>query len=189
MEEHQNNMDIQDTQGDSGEGAPKVIKAGSEARAGRRVLRGGGANGGNPARASDHAAEAARSAVRASQQAVEAVRVATYAAVDAGNPAEGSDHAAEAVRSVVRAGQQAVEGTRAATYAVAEESIGGGKVLDESASFIERAMDRNAQALGDLMHCYTLSSLLQWQSNLLSATIVDWVGTNARILRLATHKA
>jgi hypothetical protein len=39
------------------------------------------------------------------------------------------------------------------------------------------------------MHCYTLSSLLQWQSNLLSATIVDWVGTNARILRLVTHKA
>ena len=127
-----------------------MIKAGSEAKAGRRVLR-GGANG--------------------------------------GNSAEASDHAAEAVWSVVRAGPQAVEGTRAATYAIAEESTGGGKVLDESASFIKRAMDRNAQALGDLMHCYTLSSLLQWQSNLLSATVVDWVGTNARILRLATHKA
>ena len=151
MEEHQNNMDIQDSQGDPGEGAPKVIKAGSEARAGRRVLRGGGANGGNPARA--------------------------------------SDHAAEAVRSVVRAGPQAVEGGRVATYAVAEESTGGGKVLDEWTSFIERALERNAQALSDLMDCYTLSSLLQWQSNLLSATIVDWVGTNARILRLATHKA
>jgi hypothetical protein len=45
------------------------------------------------------------------------------------------------------------------------------------------------QAVGDLMHCYTLSSLLQWQSNLLSATVVDLAGTNARILRLVTHKA
>jgi hypothetical protein len=150
MEEHQNNMDIQDTQGDSGEGAPKVIKAGGEARTGRRVLR-GGANG--------------------------------------GNQPEASDHAAEAVRNLVRGDQQAVEGTRAATYAVAEESIGGGKVLDEWTSFIERALERNAQALSDLMDCYTLSSLLQWQSNLLSATLVDWTGTNARILRLATHKA
>jgi hypothetical protein len=188
MEEHQNNTDIQDSQGDSGEGAPKVIKAGSEARAGRRVLR-GGANGGNPARASDHAAEAARSAARAEQQAVEGARAATYAAVDAGNPAEGSDHAVEAVRNGVRAGPQAVEGARVATYAVAEESTGGGKVLDESASFVRRATLRNAQALGDLMDCYTLSSLLQWQSNLLSATVVDWVGTNARILRLVTYKA
>jgi hypothetical protein len=151
MEEHQNNMYVQDSQGDSGEGTAKVIKAGSEARAGRRVLRGGATNGGNPAQASDHAAEAARSAVRASQQAV--------------------------------------EGTRAATYAVAEESIGGGKVLDEWPSFIERALERNTQALSDLMDCYTLSSLLQWQSNLLSATVVDWVGTNARILRLVTYKA
>jgi hypothetical protein len=188
MEEHQNNTDIQDSQGDPGEGTAKVIKAGSEAKAGRRVLR-GATNGGNSAEASDHAAEAARSAVRASQQAVEAVRVATYAAVDAGNPAEGSDHAVEAVRNVVRAGQQAVEGGRAATYAIAEESTGGGKVLDEWASFARRATLRNAQAVGDLMDCYTLSSLLQWQSNLLSATVVDWVGTNARILRLVTHKA
>jgi hypothetical protein len=150
MEEYQNNMDIQDTQGDSGEGAPKVIKAGSEAKAGRRVLRGGASNGRNPAEASDHAAEAARSAVRA--------------------------------------GQQAVEGARAATYA-AGESTGAGQVLGEWASFARRATLRNAQAVGDLMHCYTLPSLLQWQSNLLSATIVDWVGTNARILRLVTHKA
>ena len=150
MEEHQNNTDGQDTQGDSGEGAPKVIKAGSEAKAGRRVLRG---------------------------------------ATNGGNPAEASDHAAEAVRSVVRAGQQAVEGGRAATYAVAEESIGGGKVLDEWASFARRAYLRNTEAVGDLMHCYTPSSLLQWQSNLLSAAVIDWAGTNARILRLVTHKA
>jgi hypothetical protein len=164
MEEHQNNIDVQGSQGDSGEGTAKVIKAGSEARVGRRVLR-GGANSGNPAEGSNHAAEAARSAVRASQQAVEAARVATYAAVDAGNPAESSDYAAAAVRNVVRAGQQAVEGERAATYALAEESTGGGKVLDEWASFIKRAMERNTQALGDLMHCYTLSSLMQWESN------------------------
>src|SRR5512134_3868400 len=124
MEEHQNNTDIQDSQGDPGEGTAKVIKAGSEARAGRRVLRGGATNGGNPARASDHAAEAARSAVRASQQTV--------------------------------------EGGRVATYAVAEESTGAGQVLEEWASFTGRATLRNAQAVGDLMHCYTPSSLLQW---------------------------
>lgn len=150
MEEHQNTTDIQDKGAGSGDGTPKVIKAGSEAKAGRRVLR-GATNGGNPAEASDHAAEAARSAVQASQQAV--------------------------------------EGGRAATYAVAEESTGGGKVLDEWASFIKRAMQRNTQALGDVMHCYTLPSLLQWQNHLLNATITDLWETNSRVLRLVTHKA
>jgi hypothetical protein len=183
MEEHQNNTDVQNTQADSDEGAPKVIKAGSEAKAGRRVLR-GASNGGE---GSDHAAEAARSVVRAGQQAVEGARAATYAAA-ATSAEEASDHATEATRSVVRAGQQAVEGARAATYAAVDESTGGGKVLDEWASFVKRAMQRNTQALGDVMHCYTLPSLLQWQNHLLNATITDLWETNSRVLRLATHK-
>jgi hypothetical protein len=189
MEEHQNNTDVQDTQADSGNGTPKVMKAGSEAKAGRRVLRGGANNDGNPAEGSDHATEAARSVVRAGQQTLEGARAATYAAVDSGNPAEGSDHATEAARSIVRAGQQTLEGARAATYAAVDESTGNGKVLDECASFIKRATHRNAQALGDLMHCYTFPSLLQWQNHLLNATITDLWETNSRILRLVTHKA
>jgi hypothetical protein len=194
MEEHQNNTDGQNTQADSGEGAPKVIKAGNEAKAGRRVLR--ASNGGNAAEGSDHAAEAARNVVRAGQQAVEGVRAATYAADAAANPVEASDHATEearegateAARNVVRAGQQAVEGARAATYAAVDESTGGGKVLDEWASFVKRAMQRNTQALGDVMHCYTLPSLLQWQNHLLNATVTDLWETNSRVLRLVTHK-
>ena len=183
MEEHQNIMDIQDSQGDSDEGAPKVIKAGSEAKAGRRVLR-DASNGGE---GSDHAAEAARSVVRAGQQAVEGARAATYAA--AANSVEASDHATEATRNVMRAGQQAVEGARAATYAAVDESTGGGKVLDEWASFFKRATHRNTQALSDLIHCYTLPSLLQWQNQLLNATITDLWETNSRILQSVTHKA
>jgi hypothetical protein len=152
MEEQQNNTDVQDTQANSGNGTPKVMKAGSEAKAGRRVLRSG--------------------------------------ASDSGNPAEGSDHATEeAARSIVRAGQQTLEGARAATYAAVDESTGNGKVLEECASFIKRATHRNAQALGDLMHCYTFPSLLQWQNHLLNATITDLWETNSRILRLVTHKA
>jgi hypothetical protein len=197
MEEHQNNTDVQNTQADSGEGTPKVIKAGNEAKAGRRVLRGGTSNGGNAGEGSDHAAEAARNVVRAGQQAVEGVRAATYAAADAANPVEASDHAAEAARSgateaarsVARAGQQAVEGVRAATYAAVDESTGSGKVLDEWANFFKRAMERNTQALGDLIHCYTLPSLMQWQNHLLNATITDLWETNSRILQSVTHKA
>jgi hypothetical protein len=194
MEEHQNNTDtdVQDNQADSGDGAPKVIKAGSEAKAGRRVLRGGASDSGNPAEGSDHGAtEAARSVLRAGQQALEGAGAATYAAVDSSNPAEGSDQATEAARSIVRAGQQTLEGAEATTHATVDagESTGAGQVLGEWANFAERATLRNAQAVGDLMHCYTFSSLLQWQSNLLSATVVDWVGTNARILRLVMHKA
>ena len=156
MEEHQNNMDtdVQDNQAGSDDGTPKVIKAGSEAKAGRRVLRGGSSNG--------------------------------------GNQADGSDHAtAEAARSVVRAGQQTLEGAEATTHATVDagESTGAGQVLEEWANFAGRAYLRNTQAVGELMHCYTLSSLLQWQSNLLSVTVVDWVGTNARILRLVMHNA
>src|SRR5512134_3248179 len=98
MEEHQNNtgMNVQDNQADSGDGTPKVIKAGSEAKPGRRVMRGGASNGGTPADVSDHGlAEAARSIPRAEQQALEGARAATYAAAAAaGNPADGSDHGA-----------------------------------------------------------------------------------------------
>src|SRR5512134_1841929 len=99
MGEHQNNTGVQDSQGDSGEGTPKVIKAGSEAKAGRRVLRSGANNGGNPAdgnptEGSDHAAEAARNVVQAGLQGVEGARAATYAA--AANSVEASDHATEA---------------------------------------------------------------------------------------------
>jgi hypothetical protein len=153
MEEHQNttDTDVQDNRADSGEGAPQVIKAGSEAKPGRRVLRGGPSNGGNQTDVSDHGAT-------------------------------------EAARSVLRAGQQVLEGAEEATHAAVDESTGG-QVLDQWASFVRRASLRNIQAVGDLMHCYTLSSLLQWQSNLLSATVVDLAGTNARILRLVTHKA
>ena len=150
MEEHQNNTDVQNTQADPDEGAPKVIKAGNEAKAGRRVLR----------------------------------------ASNGGNAAEGSDHgASEAARSVVRAGQQALEGARAATYAAVDESAGDGQVLDEWANFVKRVTLRNTQAVGDLMHCYTVPSLLQWQSHLLSVTIADLWETNTRILQLVTHKA
>ena len=154
MEEHQNNTDVQDTQqANSGDGTAKVIKAGSEAKGGRRVLRGGVSNGGPQTEGSDHGATA------------------------------------EAARSVLRAGQQALEGARAATYAAVDESAGDGQVLDEWASFVKRVTLRNTQAVGDLMHCYTVPSLLQWQSHLLSVTIADLWETNTRILRLVTHKA
>ena len=155
MEEHQNNTDTHVQDDSSGDGTAKVIKAGSEAKPGRRVLRGGGASNG-------------------------------------GDQAQGSDYGTtEAARTIVRAGQQTLEGAEATTHATVDagESTGAGQVLGEWANFAERATLRNAQAVGDLMHCYTLSSLLQWESNLLSATVVDWVGTNARILRLVMHKA
>lgn len=191
MEEHQNNTDVQDNQAHSGNGEPKVMKAGSEAKAGRRILRSDANNGGNSAEGFDHAAEAARNVMRAGQQTLEGARAATYAAVDSGNPAEGSDHATEAARTVMRAGQQALEGGRAATYAVAEasDSKGAGQVLEELANCVGRAYHRNIQAVSDLKHCYTFQSLLQWQSNLLNAAITDWMNTNARILQLVTHKA
>ena len=140
MEEHQNNTDVQDTQAGSGNGASKVMRAGSEAKSGRRVLRSGGAsNDGNQPDVADHATD-------------------------------------EAARSIVQAGQQALEGAEAATHAAAEasDSKGAGQALEELANCVGRAYHRNIQAVSDLMHCYTFQSLLQWQSNLLNATITDW---------------
>jgi hypothetical protein len=206
MEEHQNNTDVQDTQAGSGNGASKVMRAGSEAKSGRRVLRSGGAsNDGNQPDVADHATdEAARSIVQAGQQALEGAKAATHATdeaaqsvVRAGQQTLGRTGAAvyattnEAAQSVVRAGQQALEGAEAATHAAAEasDSKGAGQALEELANCVGRAYHRNIQAVSDLMHCYTFQSLLQWQSNLLNATITDWTDTNARILQLVTHKA
>jgi hypothetical protein len=157
MEEHQNNTDTHVQEDSSGDGTAKVIKAGSEAKPGRRVLRGGAGNNGNQADGSDHGITEAAPA--------------------------------EAAQRVVRAGQQALEDAEAVTAAAVDESTGGGRVLDEWASFVRRASLRNTQAVGELMHCYTVSSLLQWQINLLNATVIDVWGTNARILRSVTHKA
>ena len=152
MEEHQNNTDTHVQNDSSGDGAAKVIRSGTEAKPGRRVLRGGGGNGGDQAQGSDYGTT-------------------------------------EAARSIMRAGQQTLEGAEAATYAAVEESTGGGQVLDEWASFVRRATLRNTQAWGELMHCYTVPSLLQWQTNLLNATVIDVWNTNARILQSVTYKA
>src|SRR5512134_2286443 len=153
MEEHQNNTNVQDTQAGSGNGASKVMRAGSEAKSGRRVLRSGGASndGNQPSVAALATDEAAQSVMRAGQQALEGTEAAAHATdeaaqsvVRAGQQTLGRPGAAiysttnEAAQSVVRAGQQALEGAKAATYAAAEasESKGAGQVLEELASCV-----------------------------------------------------
>jgi hypothetical protein len=98
--------------------------------------------------------------------------------------------ATEAARTIVRAGQQAKEGAEDAIYAAAHvsERMGDGQVLGEWTSFVGRAYHRNTQAMAELRGCYTVFHLLQWQTNLLSATVSDWVETNARIMQQVTHK-
>jgi hypothetical protein len=152
MEEHQNNMDT-GSQGEgaaSGDGKPKVMRAGGEAKSDRQALRG---NGSSEEKASERGG-------------------------------------AEAVRTIRRAGQQAKEGAEDAIQTAARvgESMGDGQVLGEWTSFAGRAIFRNTQAMAELRGCYTLFHLLQWQTNLLKATVSDWVETNARILQQVTHK-
>jgi hypothetical protein len=102
--------------------------------------------------------------------------------------------AAEVSPAILRAGQQAVKSAGAATETAArvsermDECIGGGEALSEWTSFARRAYHRNTQAMAELRGCYTLFHLLQWQTNLLNATVSDWVETNARILQQVTHK-
>ena len=153
MEEHQNTMEtgFQDEGAGSGEGKPKVMRAGGEAKSNRQALRG---NGSSEEKASERSG------------------------------------ATEAARTIVRAGQQAKEGAEDAVHVAARvsESMGGGQVLGEWTSFAGRAYHRNTQAIAELRGCYTVFHLLQWQTNLLNATVSDWVETNARILQQVTHK-
>ena len=153
MEEHQNNMETgsQDEEAGSGEGKPKVMRAGGEAKSNRQVLR---SNGSSEEKASERGG------------------------------------ATEAARTIVRAGQQAKEGAEDAIYAAARvsERMGDGQVLGECTSFAGRAYHRNTQAMAELRGCYTVFHLLQWQTNLLKATVSDWVETNARVLQLVLRK-
>lgn len=157
MEEHQNNMETgsQDEEAGSGEGKPKVMRAGGEAKSNRQALRG---NGSSEEKASERGG------------------------------------ATEAARTIVRAGQQAKEGAEDAVHAAARVSermgdgMDGGEALSEWTSFAGRAYHRNTQAMAELRGCYTVFHLLQWQTNLLKATVSDWVETNARILQQVTHK-
>ena len=160
MEEHQNTMETgsQDEGAGSSEGKPKVMRAGSEAKSERRILRGSGAsNGGNL-------------------------------------PAVSDNDTAEAARTILRAGQQAKEGAEDAVHVAARvsermgEGMDGGEALSAWTSFAGRAYHRNTQAMAELRGCYTVFHLLQWQTNLFNATVADLWNTNARILRLVTHK-
>lgn len=177
MEEHQNKTDatVQDGGAASSEGKAKVIRAGSEAnKSERQASRGNGA-GNNPG-----SADTVKDAVK-----------------------DAAEHATtEAARTIRRAGQQAAESAGAVTVAAARvsedmresirkgmsEGVGGGEAFSEWTSFARRAYARNMQAMGDLMHCYTIFRLLQWQTNLFNATVADWVETNARILQQAKHQ-
>ena len=52
--------------------------------------------------------------------------------------------------------------------------------LSEWTHFFGRTTERNSRALDDLSACDSITSLLQWQSNLIQSNIEDWLQTSFR---------
>jgi hypothetical protein len=54
--------------------------------------------------------------------------------------------------------------------------------LSEWAHFFARATERNSRAVEDLSACDSITSLLQWQSDLIQSNVEDWLQTSFRSL-------
>ena len=185
MEDIQNDIGPEGQEGGEGsaKGGAKLIRAGSEAKAGENPMRDSHGDGDDEGAGSGPVRAAAGPVLRAGRRAVEGVATGRQAA-------EG----AEALRRQVAEGadvlrQQAVEAAAAAATAIDEAGDGAGAdVLREWVNCAQRAYIRNTGALGELLDCRTPDGLLRWQSNLLNETLSDLADTNARILRLLSHK-
>jgi hypothetical protein len=54
--------------------------------------------------------------------------------------------------------------------------------LDEWTHFFGRATQRNFRATDDLSECHSITSLLQWQGDLIQSNFEDWLQTSFRSL-------
>jgi hypothetical protein len=52
--------------------------------------------------------------------------------------------------------------------------------LSEWTHFFGRATERNSRAVDDLSACDSITSLLQWQSDLIQSNVEDWLQTSFR---------
>ena len=165
----------------SAKGGAKLIRAGSEAKAGENMMRDSHGAGSGQVRA------AAGPVLRAGRRPVEGVARATGR--QAAEGAEALRRQAAEGADVLR--QQAVEAAAAAATGIDEaaDDGAGADVLREWVNCAQRAYIRNTRALGELLYCRTPDGLLRWQSNLLNETLSDLADTGARILRLVSHKA
>jgi hypothetical protein len=93
-------------------------------------------------------------------------------ATRAGHTGQAEQEAPENVsEKLLRAGESQVETVPQGPFQATQHA------LEEWTRFFERALERNSRAAGDLRTCYSVASMLRWQSALVRSNVEDWLQT------------
>ena len=60
--------------------------------------------------------------------------------------------------------------------------------LEEWTHFFGRATERNFRATDDLSECHSITSLLQWQGDLIQSNFEDWLQTSFSVFGVSARK-
>ena len=60
--------------------------------------------------------------------------------------------------------------------------------LEEWTHFFGRATERNFRATDDLSECHSITSLLQWQWDLIRNNVADWLQTSFSVFSISARK-
>ena len=60
--------------------------------------------------------------------------------------------------------------------------------LEEWTHFFGRATERNFRATDDLSECHSITSLLQWQGDLIQSNLEDWLQTSFSVFGVSARK-
>jgi hypothetical protein len=60
--------------------------------------------------------------------------------------------------------------------------------LEEWTHFIGRASERNSRAADGLSECHSITSLMQWQGDLIQSNFEDWLQTSFSVFSVSARK-
>jgi hypothetical protein len=109
-------------------------------------------------------------------------------------PPESPDHATqEALGNFGKPSQAGEEASRAEEIRQAESVLpwpfqATQHALEEWTHFFGRATERNFRATDDLSECDSITSLLQWQGDLIRGNAEDWLQTSFSVFSVSARK-
>jgi hypothetical protein len=87
-----------------------------------------------------------------------------------------------ASEKLLRAGESQVESVLQRPFQAIQHA------LEEWTHFFGRAVERNSRAAGDLRTCYSVASMVRWQSDLLQSNAEDWLQTSFAVFGVFVRK-
>ena len=104
-------------------------------------------------------------------------------ATRAGHTSQAEQEAPEnASEKLLRAGESQVESVFQRPFRAMQHA------LEEWTRFFGRAVERNSRAASDLRTCYSVASMVRWQSDLMQSNAEDWLQTSFAVFGVSVRK-